>query len=348
MNKLFILFIAINIFLVASCNNDSVTRVVTAAATRTSITEVVSADGKLYPESEVKISPDMPGEITELEVGEGDSVKKGQVLVRLSQSFGKTSITAPMAGIVTSLNVKKGERVAGNNFNVGTEMMRIADMSSMELRVEVVENDIIKVDVGDSADVIVDAYDNRKFKGIVTQIANNTGKGSMGAALGGGGDIAGYEVRIRVNSSSYSDLIDPQKPRRMPFRSGMNARAEIKVTTKQNVIGVPIAAVAARIKGSDKTIADQKREDRKTSDADAESSTITEGNTEEVVFVINKDGQAEKRTVTTGIQDINHIEIISGLQGNEQVVVAPNDALNRTLRSGTKVKVVSRDQLFSR
>lgn len=426
-------------------SNDGVKVTVEKTQQRT-IIETVTVSGKVYPEVEVKISPDISGEITELNVQEGDSVKKGQVLARIyadiyssqrdeaaarvaqsqatvansqaalqslkaqlnldkisydrnkdlfdqkviskaeleqyetkyrssqaqynaalqnikslqagtqstrtsleaaNKNLGRTTLTAPMNGIISSLSVKKGERVAGNSFNVGTEMMRVADMSSMEVRVDVGENDIVKVAIGDSADVEVEAYNKRKFKGTVTQIASSTKTAT--SLTSSANDVTNYEVRIRLNPASYQDIIDPLQPKKFPFRPGMNASADIKTKRKDNVISVPIAAVAARVKGTDTNIEDKKKQQKKNTDnnnADDATNTVASDELEEVVFVLGNDSKIEKRVVTTGIQDINYIEITSGLKEGEQIVTGPYNAVSKTLRSGDKVKVVSQDQLF--
>ncbi|MFL5740331.1 MAG: efflux RND transporter periplasmic adaptor subunit [Flavisolibacter sp.] len=418
-------------------------KVTAEKAQRRTIIETVNASGKVYPEVEVKISPDISGEITELNVQEGDSVKKGQVLARIyadiyssqrdeaaarvaqsqasvansqaaldalkaqleqaktsyernkdlfdqkvisksefeqyetqfrsaqsqynaaiqnirslqagtqstrttlvaaNKNLSRTTLTAPMNGVISSLSVKKGERVAGNSFNVGTEMMRVADMGSMEVRVDVGENDIVKVSIGDSADIEVEAYNNRKFKGEVYQIASST----KGNSASSSADVTNYEVRIRLDFASYKDLIDPSHPKKFPFRPGMNASADIKTKRKDNIVSVPIAAVAARVKGSDKSIEDQKKEKKKTTDDNQDdTNTVSGDELEEVVFVIKSDGTVEKRTVTTGIQDINNIEITSGLKEGEQIVTGPFNEINKTLKTGKKVKVVAKDKLFT-
>lgn len=418
------------------------TKVTAEKAEKRTIVETVNASGKVYPEVEVKISPDISGEIVELNVQEGDSVKRGQVLARIyadiyssqrdeaaarvtqsqatvanseaglnalkaqldqakltydrykklhddkvisdaefeqyetqyrtaqsqynaaqqnirslraatqstrtsleaaNKNLSRTVLVSPMNGVISSLSVKKGERVAGNSFALGTEMMRVAEMDVMEVRVDVGENDIVKVNIGDSADVEVEAYNNRKFKGVVTQIASST-KTAQTAT----GDVTNYEVRIRIDPSSYSDLVDPSKPKRFPFRPGMNASADIKTKRKDNVVSVPIASVAARVKGSDKSVADEKKEKEKGKDADAEEVVISGDELEEVVFVIKQDGTVEKRTVTTGIQDMNYIELTTGLKEGEQIVTAPFDAVNKTMKSGDKVNIVAKDKLFQK
>jgi len=407
------------------------------------IVETVNASGKVYPEVEVKISPDISGEITELNVQEGDSVKKGQILARIyadiyalqrdeaasrvSQSsatvensraalealranynqtkatydrnkklfddkvisraeleqvetayksaqanlnaaeqglrglqagvkgsevslsrankdLSRTTLVAPMNGVVSSLKVKKGERVAGNSFNVGTEMMTVADMSILEVRVDVGENDIVKISIGDSADVEVDAYNNRKFKGVVTKIASST-KGA--AALATSNDVTNYEVRIRLDPASYTDLA--KLP--FPFRPGMNATADIRTNTVANVLSVPITAVNTRVKGSDMNVEDKKKEQAENKGGDDNSSTngaMASDELEEVVFVLQKEGTVKKVVVRSGVQDINYIEILAGLKKDDEVVTAPYAAISKTLKDGAKVKVVKKEELFDK
>jgi len=428
-------------------------KVTTEAVAQRTIVETVVASGKIYPEIEVKISPDISGEITELNVVEGDSVTKGDVLARIyadiyatqrdqaaadvsrqqamvansnanlvglkatmdqakanydrqkellnqkvisqaefeqaqssylssqasydaakksiesnqasvksaqaslsraNKDLNRTTLVAPMSGIISSLTVKEGERVAGNSFNVGTEMMRVADMSSLEVRVDVGENDIVKVSIGDSADITVDAYDNRKFKGVVYQIAASTaGLGSLSAATTSN-DVTNYEVKVRIDPASYADLLDPKKPRKLPFRPGMNASTEIKTRRKDNVLSVPINSVAARVKGSDKSVEDQKKDEEKKEAAAAQGSDNTAAREmrdanqlEEVVFVVQPDNTVKKVVVTTGIQDINYIEITSGLKAGEKVVSGPYNAVAKTLKSGDKINETTQDKLFA-
>src|SRR5678809_503718 len=138
-----------------------------------------------------------------------------------------------------------GERVAGNSFALGTEMMRVADMTVMEARVDVGENDIVKVNIGDSADVEVDAYNNRKFKGIVTQIAASTATSATGVASSTSNDVTNYEVRIRLDPGSYRDLIDPRNPRIFVFRPGLKASADIRAERRDGVLSIAIISVSA-------------------------------------------------------------------------------------------------------
>ena len=423
------------------------TKVATEKVVRKSITEIVTATGKVYPEVEVKVSPDISGEIIELNVVEGDSVKKGQILAKIyadiyastrdqaaaqvdqSQSqvdnsvaalaaikarldqakrqydrqkqlyddkvisklemetaenayltaqadynaalqgikggqanvksasanlskankdLSRTSLLAPMGGVVSLLNVKRGERVVGSNMMAGTEMMRIADMRVIEVRVDVGENDIPKVKLGDSATVEVDAYNTRKFNGIVTQIDNpmtNTSTSSTSTST----DVTNYKVHIRLNPDSYKDLMNPNKPKSFPFRPGMSASADIQTKTHNNVIAVPINAVTTRDK-SDTSKAVAVAAPAAGGGAPAPSGGGDEkkvvDDLQEVVFIVEKTGTVKKLNVKTDIQDINYIEIKDGVKEGDEVITGPYTVVSKLLRDGMKVKVVPKDQLF--
>jgi HlyD family secretion protein len=253
-----------------------------------------------------------------------------------------------MNGVISSLKVKKGERVAGNSFNIGTEMMTVADMRVLEARVNVGENDIVKVNIGDSADITVDAYNNRKFKGTVTKISNST---VTSGAVAASTDVTSYEVRIRLHESSYRDLIDPSRPKRFPFRPGMNASADIKTKKHDDVLSIPIGAVNARVKGSDKSMADRKKEEQDKKPEDnpmAAEPELASDELEEVVFVLQADGTVKKFVVRTGIQDINNIEVLQGLKEGDEVVTGPYNAISEKLKDGAKVKVVPKEELFKK
>jgi HlyD family secretion protein len=433
------LIVIIIVAKVAGGKGDSGVKVSTEKVARRTIVETVNASGKIYPEVEVKISPDIAGQITELTVQEGDSVHKGQVLARIyadiyalqrdeaasrvnqssaivensrasldalkatmeqskqaldrnqslydqkviskaeleqyqttyrsaqanynaalqnirslqagvqssqtglikaNKDLSRTTITAPMSGVISSLKVKKGESVAGNAFNVGTEMMTVADMSVLEVRVDVGENDIVKINIGDSADVEVDAYNNRKFRGIVTKIASSTTSGGTAQMSN---DVTNYEVRIRLDKDSYKDLGN----RTFPFRPGMNASADIKTSRKERVLAVPITSVNARVKGSDKSVADKRKETEKKNDEAGEEEQVEfDDELEEVVFVLQPDGKVKKVTVKSGIQDINYIEVNEGLKEGDEVIIGPYNAISKVLKDGSKVKVVPKDKLF--
>lgn len=437
---LIVVFAAVKI--IGAGNKKGVKVAVENVESRT-IVETVPATGQIYPEVEVKISPDISGEVVELNVEEGDSVRRGQVLARIfadiyalqrdqaaaqvgqsqatvanseaalealranmvqaqqaydrnkvlyeekviskaeleqfettlrsakanfaaaeqnikslratvqaaqtgldraNKDLSRTTLVAPMDGVISSLLIKRGERVAGNSFNVGTEMMTVADMSVLEVRVNVGENDIVKVSIGDSADITVDAYNNRKFRGIVTQIASSTRSSAVAAASN---EVTNYEVRIRLDKSSYADLIDPSKPRKWPFRPGMNASAEIKTRRVLNVLSVPIIAVGSRIKGTEESVAKAKEGPANASGGPNEDAPVV-SERDEVVFVVQADGTVKKVLVESGIQDINYIEIRKGLSGGESVVVSPYTAISTTLKDGMKVNVVKKEELFGK
>ncbi|GAB3005462.1 efflux RND transporter periplasmic adaptor subunit [Niabella terrae] len=265
-------------------------------------------------------------------------------LTSADKTLGRATIVAPMSGIISSLKIEKGERVVGTAQMAGTEMMTIADMNTLEVRVDVGENDIVKVSIGDVAEIQVDAYNDRKFSGVVTKIASSVKSGLSGTAVSST-DITNYEVRIRLDKSSYEDLLEQSGGTRLPFRPGMNARADIKTKRKDKVVSVPIAAVNARIKGSDKSMADEKKEATAKPAADPQA-TEEADDMEEVVFVIGPEGQVKKKVVSTGIQDINYIEVTRGLKAGDQVVTGPYAVVSQSLKDGDKVKIVSKEELF--
>jgi HlyD family secretion protein len=419
---------------------------------RRDITEIVTASGKVYPEKEVKISPDISGEVVELKVvQEGDSVKKGQELVKINpdiynaqrdqaaaqvnqqqalvsniaaqlpglkatmdaaqnnydrekqlldqqvvsrsefetaesslktaqatyaaaaqtvkgnvagvanakanldmaaKNLIRTTVVSPIDGVVSLLEIKKGERVVGNSMMAGTEMMRVADMSKIEAIVDVGENDIPKVHLGDTALIEVDAYNNRKFKGIVTEIASNL---TTSTATTTTNDVTNYKVHIRLSPDSYKDLINPATPKSFPFRPGMSASADIQTTTHTNSLSVPINAVTTREKNSDNAIAggevDTKPDDENNNNKNnANSKTTASGpaDPDEVVYLLEPGDTVRKVKVRTDIQDINYIEVVDGIKEGDQVVTGPYSIISKTLKSGMKVKVVTKDKLFDK
>jgi HlyD family secretion protein len=405
------------------------------AAVRT-ITETVNASGKVYPEVEVKVSPDISGEVVELNIAEGDTVKKGQVLARIyadiyatqrdqasagvsqmqaqvsnaraqlgalkasldhaesvynrqkdllaqkvisrsefeqaeqayrsaranynaavegiraneasvrsamanlsraSKDVSRATITAPMTGVVSSLSVKKGERVVGTAQMAGTEMMRIADLNSIEVRVDVGESDIPKVRFGDTALVEIDAYNNRKFKGIVYKIANPAASPGSGS----GNEVTNYKVHIRLLYESYADLL--RTGNGFPFRPNMNASADIQTRTEKNVLSVPLNAVTTRDKKTDKV--PSKRKDATKGEDEETDSKATNDEAVECVFVLQKDGSVKKYNVKTGIQDINYIQVITGIKKGDKVITGPYNTVTKTLKDGTRVKEVKKEEL---
>ena len=419
---------------------DEGTKVTAEKAQKRTITEIVNASGKIYPEIEVKVSPDISGEITELSVQEGDTVKKGQVLARIyadiyniqrnqaasgveqsqaqvansraaldalnaqmeqaqraydmqkqlfdekvisrnefnvaeanlksskanynaavqgirggqasvktalsslekaNKDLSRTAVVAPMDGVVSLLNVKKGERVVGSNLMSGTEILRIADMAKIEIRVDVGENDVPKVKLGDSAVVEVDAYNSRKFKGVVSQIASsNNGAASQSVLANTTSDVTQYKVYIRLIPESYADLLGKGS---YPFRPGMSASADIQTKTHVSVLSVPINAVTTRDK-NDST----KNEVKKPDATDVKATPIAADELEVVVFVIDKDNKVKKVVVSTDIQDINNIEITRGIREGDNIVTGPYDIVSKKLKNDLKVKVVEKKDLFEK
>lgn len=423
--------------------SQDLTKVSTELVVKRTIIETVSANGKIEPEAEVKLSPAVSGEIIELYVKEGDDVKAGDLLAkinpeiylssydgsvamvntqranmansnaRLSQvksqfvntkasferndklfkqqtispaeydaakaafevaqaevsaaeqtvkaaeyqvknaeasvkeskeNLAKTSIFAPAGGTISKLNVEKGERVAGaSQFSSGTEIMRIANLSSMQVNVSVNENDIVRVHLNDTALIEVDAYLKRKFKGIVTEISTSANVVGVSAD-----QVTNFEVKIRILSNSYKDLIKAGKENISPFRPGMSATVDIQTKTSPNVLTVPIQAVTTRTDTTDSGA-------KQTSASKGETSTnITSDKEpkkkvsafEEIIFLY-KDGKAKMVKVKTGIQDNTYIEIVSGLIPNQEVISGPYRAVTKKLKDGDLVKKVDKKDLFT-
>ena len=255
-------------------------------------------------------------------------------LTSAAKNVEKTTIVAPMDGVVSLLDVKKGERIAGNQFSLGTEIMRIADMNSIVAQVDVGENDIPKVKIGDTALVEIDAYNNRKFKGIVFKIANpNTTTTTTSST-----DVTNYKVHIRLFVDGYRDLI---KKGSFPFRPGMSASADIETRTEKDVLSVPLNAVTTRDKVADKK---DKKKDAAASTTNSESATTPEP--EEVVFVLQKNNTVKKVKVKTGVQDLNNIQITEGIKEGDEVITGPYATVSKTLNDGTKVVVTPKDKLY--
>jgi len=333
------------------------------------IVEKVTASGKIFPETEVKISSDVSGEIVELYIQEGDSVRVGQVLAKidpdtyestvqrgrasvnsaqsaeasliaarkqvesasysvesaeatlreLQTSLNRTTIKSPTDGVVSSLSVEQGERVVGTMQMTGTEMMRIANLSAMEVQVDVSENDILRVSLNDDVEIEVDAYLDRKFKGVVTEIANSAS--NIGGASLNTDQVTNFVVKVRIDSDSYKDIVGPNK--RYPFRPGMSASVDITTEVKEGMLSIPIQAVTVREKEDDK-------DDKKKKAADDEL--------EEVVFIMEAD-TVRMVKVTTDIQDDEYILIKSGLEAGETVVTGPYSAISKKLDEGDNVRV---------
>lgn len=420
-----------------------VTRIATEMVKKRTITETVSASGKIAPEVEVKLSPDVSGEIIELLVKEGDQVKAGDFLAKINpelyisandraiaglntakanlanakarfaqvkaqfvnakasfernsklfeqntisqaefdnaksqyevaeaevsaaeenvrasefsvnsaqagvkearENLTKTTIYAPVSGTISKLNVEKGERVAGaSQFSSGTEILRIANLQNMEVNVSVNENDIVRVNLGDTALVEVDAYQNRKFKGLVTEISTSANTTGVSAD-----QVTNFDVKIRILPDSYKDLINPSHPNKSPFRPGMSATVDIQTESVTNVLAVPIQAVTTRIDSTKINQENAEMKDKKSQQDEGNNKEETKkknGEIQEIVFVY-KDGKARKVNVKTGIQDNSYITIKEGLKETDEVIVAPYRTVSKKLKDGDEVKKVDIKDLY--
>lgn len=242
------------------------------------------------------------------------TVKSAEAALKeLQTSLKRTNIFAPVDGIISKIDIEEGERVVGTIQMTGTEMMRIANLSIMEVQVDVSENDILRVSVGDTAEIEVDAYLDRKFLGVVTEIANSASTVGTAAALTTD-QVTNFVVKIRMDQESYNDLITPQKP--FPFRPGMSASVEINTNTERDVLAIPILAVTTRD-------LNQKEGEDKALDEDLR----------EVVFKCQGD-TLNMVPVETGIQDDTYIQITRGLEKEEEVVSGPYSVVSRRLKQG--------------
>ncbi len=232
-------------------------------------------------------------------------------------NLARTTIYAPISGTISRLNVEMGERVVGTKQMTGTEIMRIANLNNMEAEVDINENDIVKIKIGDSARIDVDAYLKEQFKGIITEIAN-----SAANTLNSGDQITNFKVKIRILPESYRHLIQNKPADYSPFRPGMTASVDIITRVKKNVIGVPISAVTVR------------------SDTVASKHKLKKDNGKqyEVVFV-NDRGKARLKVVETGIQDDRYIEIRKGLHEGDEIITGPYNLVSKKLKPGDKIKI---------
>ncbi|MBK9523539.1 MAG: efflux RND transporter periplasmic adaptor subunit [Bacteroidetes bacterium] len=425
-------------------------QVVAEQVAKRDITEVVSASGKIQPEVEVKISPDVSGEIVELNVKEGDRVKKGQLLVRIlpdiyqsyvdrsvaamngakansensmsrllqarseyekaqltfdrnkklyeeklisasewegiksatevakaevdaalqslsgadfnvrsaeasvkeaQDNLRKTSIFAPVDGTISKLNVEKGERVVGTSQMAGTEMMTLANLNEMEVNVDVNENDIVRVNVGDTASVEVDAYLGKKFKGVVTEVANSANISGLSVD-----QVTNFTVKVRILRESYEQIIDSNHPGRAVFNPGMSATVDIMTKSARGVLSVPIQAVTTRdtLTGNSKMTDKQDGEQMQDEEAvqvknekDEKGTAVVENKEVECVFVIEND-KVKLVPVEIGIQDNNYIEIKKGLTEKQKVVSAPYSAIAKMLKNDDPVEIVKKEQLYTK
>jgi HlyD family secretion protein len=245
-------------------------------------------------------------------------------LKEIKTSLSRTTITAPTSGIISQLNVEQGERVVGTMQMTGTEMMRIANFNSMEVQVEVSENDILRVSLGDTADIEVDAYLDEKFKGVVTEMASSAANTGVTQALTSD-QVTNFIVKIRILQESYTSLNQA-----MPFRPGMSATVDINTNTVRDAISIPIQAVTTR---------EKENKDNPDSTSTQENETVDKANLaiDEVVFVFEAD-TARMVKVETGIQDNEYIQILSGLQADQEVIIGPYSTVSRKLKNGLELE----------
>lgn len=256
------------------------------------------------------------------------------------ENLTKTSIYAPTDGTVSRLIIEKGERVAGaSQFSAGTELMRIANLNSMEAVVQVNENDIVRVNLNDTALIEVDAYLNRKFKGIVTEMATSADVTGVSTD-----QVTNFEVKIRLLKSSYEDLIPENNPAYSPFRPGMSTTVDIQTKTEHNVVTVPIQAVTTRSDSTGKSVGKRIDQDRN-KDESKEDKEDKVTKIQEYVFLF-KDGKADMVAVKSGIQDNTYIQILEGVKDGDEVITGPYRAVSRTLENGEAVEKVDKKDLF--
>ncbi len=430
-----------------TCSGDDGIEVSTEMPKLRNITEIVSANGKVQPETEVKISSDVSGEIVELFVKEGDRVKKGDLLCRIkpdiyesaldranatvnstkagmqnmiaqleqgkanlvnaeanfnrskklfdqqvisqqdfeaakaqyegakasvkaleesvkgaeyninsvqaslkeaNTNLSKTYIYAPVDATVSKLNKKRGERVVGAITMEGTEIMRLADLNEMEVNVDVNENDIIRVHLKDTSLIEVDAYHDRKFKGIVTEVANSANTTGMNAD-----QVTNYTVKIRVLRESYADLVSEKNP--VAFRPGMSASVEILTRKEKNVLSIAIQAVTTRTDSLQKpvgSVVEMSEDDEEGVKVEVKDDKKDKKEEEKdkkprpCIFVL-RDGKAKIVFIKTGIQDNEFIQVTEGLNEKDEVISSPYGAISKMLYHNVAVTKVDKNKLFS-
>lgn len=398
-------------------NKDEGKEVETEVVKEITLTETVSATGKVQPEIEVKISSEVSGEIIELPIKEGQAIKKGDLLVRinpdlyesgvsrssaslstaragLSQSeaqlkeatanyernkrlfdkgvisksewdkivsayevakaskqsayfsvqsanatvteardnLNRTTIYSPVDGTISKLDAELGERVVGTQQMTGTEIMRVANLNNMEVEVDVNENDIVKIEIGDEAEIEVDAYLRRKFKGEVTSISNSASSDLTAD------QVTNFKVKVRILKESYVDMTEGKPANYSPFRPGMTATVDIITERKQNILVVPISSVVVK---SDTTSV-KKDVLKELEEKEKEKETGIVEQKFECVYV--KQGNiAILKPITTGIQDDTNIEVIKGLKKGDEVITGPYTTVTKELSPNDKVRVKGKD-----
>lgn len=239
-------------------------------------------------------------------------------------NLGRTTIYAPADGTISSLGVELGERVLGTQQMTGTELLRVANLDNMEVEVDVNENDIVKVSIGDSTNIQVDAYLKKEFKGIVTSISNSASSTITAD------QVTNFKVKVRILKESYQDLLAGKPADFSPFRPGMTATVDIITTRKENVVGVPISAVVVKNDTTAKPKTDIKVE------GDDKKVIAKSDKKFECVFIKQGD-KAKLVVIKTGIQDDTNIEVVSGLKKGDVVIVGPYTTVTKDLKPGDKV-----------
>lgn len=270
-------------------------------------------------------------------VGSQYGVQQAEAVVKeASDNLSRTTIYAPADGVISLLSVELGERVVGTAQMAGTEIMRIANMTSMEVNVDVNENDITRVKVGNPAEIEVDAYPGKKFKGSVTEIA------SSAKVQGATADqVTNFTVKVRISPDSYADLMKKNPALQSPFKPGLSATVDIQTENNKGLC-VPIQSVTTR----DEVISESGKQSGEDGAAKADKKDSEKPKVTECVYIYQKDNTVKEVKVTTGIQNDTYIRILSGLKGGEEVVSAPFNAISKSLKDGTKVEKVSKDKLF--
>lgn len=418
---------------------EKVEKVTVEKATDRRIIETVTASGKVQPETEVKLSSEVSGEVVELLVKEGDVVKKGQLLFKVrpdvlksgfdrasasyssqkasvasatqllkqaegtfanedgiykrnvelfkkkvisvaefeaakaayttsktnlesakqsliaakfnleqmgasvqeaSANLAKATIFAPVNGVISKLSVELGDRILGTAQFTGTEIMRISNLNSMEVNVDVNENDINRVNVGDSAVIEVDAFEDKKFKGVVTEIASSSKDVGTATAAASTDQVTNFVVKVRIAADSYSGVKGGAKDLPSPFRPGLSATVDIESSSVTG-LSVPIQAVFTKN-------ADKDNKDGKDNDANAQKqkSKLNDKTVKQYVYTY-ADGKVKQVEVVTGIQNDQYIQIKKGLKAGTEVVSGPYSAIQNKLKDGMKVEKTTKDQLFA-
>jgi HlyD family secretion protein len=251
----------------------------------------------------------------------------GATVKEATDNLNRTTIYAPMSGTISLLNVEIGERVVGTQQMAGTEILRVANLSNMEVEVDVNENDIVKVQIGDSTIVEVDAYLKKEFKGIVTEIANSAA-GALTAD-----QVTNFKVKVRILEESYKDLLEGKPEFYSPFRPGMTATVDVITDKREKTVAVAISAIVIKTDTSSTKVPLANK-------AESGSRPVETEEKFECVFVKNKD-EAKLKVVKTGIQDDTNIEIISGLNEGDEIITGPYSVVSKTLKSGDKIEVKS-------